>query len=68
MKLLITGLILVVLGLASGLMEKTFYGTIDENGFLQESFFLPLMFILIFAGILFWVAYLFRVLFLKLKK
>jgi hypothetical protein len=46
------GLILVGLGVLSGLAERTFYGRVDADGVLQESFFLPLSFLLGFVGVL----------------
>ena len=49
-KLMWTGIAALMAGVASGLLEKTFYGYVDENNVLQESFFLPLAFILIFLG------------------
>ena len=49
-KLMWTGIAVLMAGVASGLLEKTFYGYIDENNVVQESFFLPLAFILIFLG------------------
>ena len=49
-KLMWTGIAVLMAGVASGLLEKTFYGYVDENNVLQESFFLPLAFILIFLG------------------
>jgi len=50
-KLMWLGIALVVSGVASGIMEQTFYGgRVDENNVLQESFFLPLAFVLIFLG------------------
>ncbi len=50
-KLMWLGITLLVSGVASGILEQTFYGgRVDENNVLQESFFLPLAFILIFLG------------------
>jgi len=49
-KLMWLGIAVVMAGLASGFLERTFYGYVDENNVLQESFFLPLAFILIFLG------------------
>lgn len=45
------GLTLIILGALCFLAESVFYGTVDENGFLQESLFLPLSFFLGFAGL-----------------
>jgi hypothetical protein len=49
-KLMWLGTALVVSGVVSGILEQTFYGYVDQNNVLQESFFLPLAFILIFLG------------------
>ena len=49
-KLMWLGIALVVSGVVSGILEQIFYGYVDENNVLQESFFLPLAFILIFLG------------------
>jgi len=49
-KLTWLGIAMVMAGMVSGVLEKTFYGYVDENNVLQESFFLPLAFILIFSG------------------
>lgn len=49
-KLMWAGIAVLMAGVASGLLEKTFYGYVDENDVLQESFFLPLAFILVFTG------------------
>ncbi len=49
-KLMWMGVTLIVAGITSGIFEKVFYGEVDENNVLQESFFLPLAFILIFYG------------------
>jgi hypothetical protein len=46
------GLALIVLGLGSYAAEKLFYGDLDANGILQESFFLPLAFLLAICGLL----------------
>ena len=44
------GIIVLIAGVVSGILERTFYGYVDDNNVLQESFFLPLAFILIFLG------------------
>jgi hypothetical protein len=49
-KLMWFGIVALMAGVASGVLERTFYGYVDENNVLQESFFLPLAFILIFVG------------------
>lgn len=49
-KLTWLGIAALMAGVASGALEKIFYGYVDENNVLQESFFLPLAFILIFLG------------------
>ncbi len=49
--LIIASLVFFALAALSGLAETLFYGGVDADGVLQESFFLPLSFILAFAGI-----------------
>jgi len=49
-KLMWLGIAALMAGVVSGALEKIFYGYVDENNVLQESFFLPLAFILIFLG------------------
>ena len=49
-KLMWLGIAVLMAGVASGALEKIFYGYVDENNVLQESFFLPLAFILVFMG------------------
>jgi ABC-type thiamin/hydroxymethylpyrimidine transport system permease subunit len=44
------GIAALMAGVASGVLERIFYGYVDENNVLQESFFLPLAFILVFLG------------------
>ena len=50
-KLRTAGFIAFALAGLSWLAETAFYGDIDSNGVLQESFFLPLTFILAAIGI-----------------
>ncbi len=50
-KLRTAGFIALALACLSWLAEAVFYGDIDTNGVLQESFFLPLTFILAAIGI-----------------
>ena len=50
-KLKISGVICLVLAGISWLAETSFYGDVDAQGILQESFFTPLGFILITLGI-----------------
>ena len=50
-KLRFTGFMALVLTGLSWLAETAFYGGIDANGVVQESFFLPLTFILTALGI-----------------
>ncbi len=38
------------LGFTSGVAEGFFYGGVNEEGVVQESFFLPLSFLLSFVG------------------
>ena len=49
-KLMWFGIAVMMAGVASGVLERTFYGYVDESNVLQESFFLPLAFILVFMG------------------
>ena len=58
---------LVLLGLSGlcQLMERTFYGGLDENGVLQESFFLPLSVMLGIVGLVLLLASVFRYIFRK---
>ena len=51
-KLRISGFIALVLAGVSWLSETAFYGDVDANGVLQESFFLPLTFILAALGVI----------------
>jgi len=55
-RLRIAGFLALVLAGLSGLAETAFYGAIDANGVVQESFFLPLTFILAALGIVLIVA------------
>jgi len=50
-RLLSLGLITLVLAFLSWLAETLFYGDINAEGMLQESFFLPLTFILALIGV-----------------
>jgi hypothetical protein len=45
----LTGIIFIILGLLSGFIQSTYYGSIDTNGVLHDSLFLPLAYL--FAGI-----------------
>ena len=51
-RLRIAGIIALVLAGLSWLAETVFYGDIDTNGVLQESFFLPLTFFLAALGVI----------------
>ncbi|WP_102868659.1 DUF3955 domain-containing protein [Pseudovibrio exalbescens] len=51
-KLQKSGLFIIVLGAVSLGLEKVYYGGVDSNGVLQESFFLPLGFLLLGLGVL----------------
>ena len=51
-RLRISGFIALVLSGLSWLAEIAFYGDIDANGVLEESFFLPLTFILAALGVI----------------
>lgn len=56
MKVLYIGVLLIILGILSGIAEAYFYGGhLDENNIVQESFFLPLSYILTFLGLIFFV-------------
>lgn len=59
-RLRIAGIVVIGLGVASGIAENVFYGDIGPDGVLQESFFLPLTFILAAIGTVMVVASLFR--------
>ncbi len=59
-KLRLFGIVILFLAALSGLSEHLFYGGVDPNGVLQESFFLPLTFILAAIGIVVLVASLFQ--------
>lgn len=50
-KLKVSGVICLVLAGLSWLGETSFYGDVDAQGVLQESFFMPLGVILAFLGI-----------------
>jgi hypothetical protein len=49
-KVMWAGIAALIFGSISGVLERTFYGYVDENNVLQESIFLPLAFILLFLG------------------
>ncbi len=49
-KLMWLGIVVLMAGLVSGVLETTLYGYVDENNVLRESFLLPMAFILIFLG------------------
>ena len=51
-KLRSIGFVAFILAGLSWLAEAAFYGDIDANGVLQESFFLPLTFILAALGVI----------------
>ena len=50
-KPFLLSLSVLFLGVLSLVMENIFYGTIDENGVLQESFFLPLGSVSVLLGV-----------------
>jgi len=54
--LLTLGLITLVFACLSWLAETLFYGDVDAQGVLQESFFLPLTFILALLGVVLVIA------------
>ncbi len=49
-KPFMASLFFLVLGIVSFVIQNTFYGYIDENGILRDSFFLPLSVISLFLG------------------
>ena len=49
-KLMWLGIAAMMVGVASGFLERTYYSYVDEKNVLQESFFLPLAFIMIVLG------------------
>lgn len=49
-KLLWFSFIILIMGIAFGYFENTFYQYIDENDVLIESWFMPLSFLCIFIG------------------
>ena len=49
-RLLWFSFILLIMGIAFGCFENTFYQYIDENDVLIESWFMPLSFLCIFFG------------------
>lgn len=55
-KLQLASLALFVCAALSWLAETLFYGDVDAQGVLQESFFLPLTFILLIASALVFLA------------
>jgi hypothetical protein len=58
-KIRLTGISAIIIAVLLWLAEKVFYGGIDADGVLQESFFLPLSFLLGAIGILLFVVSLF---------
>jgi hypothetical protein len=52
-KIINSFIIFAVIGLVSMVIQRMFYGTIDENNILQDSIFLPIgVFSLMIAGVL----------------
>jgi hypothetical protein len=49
-KLFMTSLFFLALGTISFVIQNLFYGYIDENGILHDSFFLPLSIISLLLG------------------
>lgn len=58
-KIRLIGISAIIIAALFWLAEKIFYGGIDADGVLQESFFLPLSFLLGAIGILLFVVSLF---------
>lgn len=59
-KLMIASIASIVLGVVCLLLENTFYGGIDDNGVLQESFFLPLGMLSLLLGVFIALLLIFR--------
>lgn len=59
-RLRIAGIVVIGLGVASGIAENIFYGDIGPDGVLQESFFMTLSIILAAVGAVLIVASLFK--------
>ena len=64
-KLFLASLFFMILGILSLFMENIFYGYIDQNGVLQESFFLPMSSFSFSLGL---VAMIFSIIRLYLKR
>jgi hypothetical protein len=67
-KLTIAGITFIILGLISGYMQNTYYGYVDAEGVLHDSFFLPLSVLLLILGVLLLIIALLVMLFKKAKK
>ncbi len=63
-KSFIVGLFLLLLGVIFFVIQNIFYGYMDENGILHDSFFLPLSIISLFLG---GIILLFSIIWLYLK-
>jgi len=67
-KLTITGITFIILGLICAYMQNTYYGYVDAEGVLHDSFFLPLSVILPILGVLLLIIALVMMLLKKAKK
>lgn len=50
-KTTIFGMVMIVLGFISSIIQKCFYGYVDAEGILHDSIFLPLSFIFVAIGV-----------------
>jgi uncharacterized membrane protein YphA (DoxX/SURF4 family) len=67
-KLSITGIVFVTLGIVSGFIQQRYYGYMDAEGVIHDSFFLPLAFILAMIGGLLLLISMVRFLIRRLRK
>jgi len=51
-RLTLTGIIFIILGIISLIIQNTFYGYLDADGVLHDSLFLPLTFIFALIGLI----------------
>ena len=49
-KLFVTGVFFIITGVISWFIQNIYYGHVDEDGTINDSFFLPLAFIFIIIG------------------
>jgi hypothetical protein len=67
-KLLWSSGLLLIIGIAFGYIETTYYQYLDENNALIESWFLPLSMLFVFLGCLGMFLFIIRAIWLILKK